>query len=330
MPNGGSIITLTYMGSERAIPNYNTMGVAKAALEAADPLRRPRPRAQGHPRQRHLAGRHAHPVAGRHLRRPRHAGQGPRALGHEGGHLHGGRRRRALWLLSDLGRSTTGEVVHVDAGFHIMGFARGRGRRRGLSPWPTRDDPSTPTSSSPAPAWPGRPWRWPWQQAGLKPVLIDPVVVRRPDRADLRRPRLGHRLRRLPPVAGAGRRRRRWSRTPSGSSRSWSPTAGRRARRPAAPAPFFLRFDAAEIADRSEASRSATCWRTATSAPPWPQAVIGAGHRGAGPGAGGRRRRSGRARRAVTLADGRDADARRWWSAPRAAARWSARRPASA
>lgn len=34
MPNGGSIITLTYMGSERAIPNYNTMGVAKAALEA--------------------------------------------------------------------------------------------------------------------------------------------------------------------------------------------------------------------------------------------------------------------------------------------------------
>ena len=35
MPEGGSIITLTYMGSERAIPNYNTMGVAKAALEAA-------------------------------------------------------------------------------------------------------------------------------------------------------------------------------------------------------------------------------------------------------------------------------------------------------
>jgi enoyl-[acyl-carrier protein] reductase I len=35
MPNGGSMITLTYLGSERAIPNYNTMGVAKAALEAA-------------------------------------------------------------------------------------------------------------------------------------------------------------------------------------------------------------------------------------------------------------------------------------------------------
>ena len=41
MPNGGSIITLTYLGAERAIPNYNTMGVAKAALEAGDALRRP-------------------------------------------------------------------------------------------------------------------------------------------------------------------------------------------------------------------------------------------------------------------------------------------------
>jgi len=35
MPNGGSMITLTYLGSERTIPNYNVMGVAKAALEAS-------------------------------------------------------------------------------------------------------------------------------------------------------------------------------------------------------------------------------------------------------------------------------------------------------
>ena len=34
MKNGGSVITLTYLGSQRAIPNYNVMGVAKAALEA--------------------------------------------------------------------------------------------------------------------------------------------------------------------------------------------------------------------------------------------------------------------------------------------------------
>jgi len=35
MPNGGSLVTLTYLGAERVIPNYNTMGVAKAALEAS-------------------------------------------------------------------------------------------------------------------------------------------------------------------------------------------------------------------------------------------------------------------------------------------------------
>jgi enoyl-[acyl-carrier protein] reductase I len=35
MPNGGSIVCMTYLGAERAIPNYNTMGVAKAGLEAA-------------------------------------------------------------------------------------------------------------------------------------------------------------------------------------------------------------------------------------------------------------------------------------------------------
>jgi enoyl-[acyl-carrier protein] reductase I len=33
----------------------------------------------------------------------------------------------ALWLLSDLGASTTGEVIHVDAGFHIMGFSEDEG-----------------------------------------------------------------------------------------------------------------------------------------------------------------------------------------------------------
>jgi enoyl-[acyl-carrier protein] reductase I len=98
MPNGGSIITLTYMGSERAIPNYNTMGVAKAGLEAA--------------------ARYAARI------------QGGRAMLTKGRSLSAMREDTsmegvagaALWLLSDLGRSTTGELVHVDAGFHIMGF----------------------------------------------------------------------------------------------------------------------------------------------------------------------------------------------------------------
>ena len=51
---GGSILTLTYLGSERVFQNYNVMGVAKAALEASRPLSRRRSRAEEHPRQRHL------------------------------------------------------------------------------------------------------------------------------------------------------------------------------------------------------------------------------------------------------------------------------------
>ena len=93
MPNGGSIITLTYLGSERAIPNYNTMGVAKAALEAATRYVARDLGPARHPGQRHFGRRHAHPFARRHLRGPRHAEPGPGAQRPEGGHLHGGRGR---------------------------------------------------------------------------------------------------------------------------------------------------------------------------------------------------------------------------------------------
>ena len=86
MPNGGSLITLTYLGSERVIPNYNVMGVAKAALEASTPLHRPRPRPQGHPLQRDQRGRHPHPVAGGHLRRPLDDRPGPRLVAPARGH----------------------------------------------------------------------------------------------------------------------------------------------------------------------------------------------------------------------------------------------------
>ena len=44
----------------------------------------------------------------------------------------------ALWLLSDLGRSTTGEVVHVDAGFHMMGLPDEPTERAGGRPRPRR------------------------------------------------------------------------------------------------------------------------------------------------------------------------------------------------
>ncbi len=122
MPNGGSIVTLTYMGSERAIPNYNTMGVAKAALEAAVRYAardlgpkgiRVNALSPGAMRTLSLAG-----IAG---------GRSMLAKGRSLSAMQAdtsmeGVAGAALWLVSDLGLSTTGEVIHVDAGFHIMGF----------------------------------------------------------------------------------------------------------------------------------------------------------------------------------------------------------------
>jgi enoyl-[acyl-carrier protein] reductase I len=122
MPDGGAMITLTYLGSERAIPNYNVMGVAKAALEACTRyvardlgLRKIRVNAisAGAIRTLSLAG-----ISG---------GRSMIAKGRAMSALKEdtsveGVAGCALWLLSDLGRSTTGEVVHVDAGFHMMGL----------------------------------------------------------------------------------------------------------------------------------------------------------------------------------------------------------------
>jgi enoyl-[acyl-carrier protein] reductase I len=124
MPSGGSMICLTYMGSERAIPNYNTMGVAKAALEAATRYiaRDLGPKgirvnavSPGAMRTLSLAG-----ISG---------GRGMIAQGRAASAMKEdtsmeGVAGAALWLLSDLGRSTTGEIVHVDAGFHMMGFSQ--------------------------------------------------------------------------------------------------------------------------------------------------------------------------------------------------------------
>ena len=123
MPNGGSIVTMTYLGSERAIPNYNTMGVAKAGLEAATRYaardlgaRKIRVNAisAGAMKTLSLAG-----ISGG--RSMIAQGRAMSALGEDTSME--GVAGCALWLLSDLGLSTTGEVVHVDAGFHIMGLA---------------------------------------------------------------------------------------------------------------------------------------------------------------------------------------------------------------
>jgi enoyl-[acyl-carrier protein] reductase I len=122
MDRGGSMVTLTYLGSERAIPNYNTMGVCKAALESAT---------------RYIArdlgprGIRANAISAGVMRTLSLAGiQGGRQMFSKGRLLSAlqedtameGIAGAALWLLSDLGRSTTGEVIHVDAGFHMMGL----------------------------------------------------------------------------------------------------------------------------------------------------------------------------------------------------------------
>jgi enoyl-[acyl-carrier protein] reductase I len=122
MPNGGAMLTLTYLGSERAIPNYNIMGVAKAALEAATRYIardlgpqgiRVNAISAGAMRTLSLAG-----ISGG--RGMLSQGRAPSALKEDTSME--GVAGAALWLLSDLGRSTTGEIVHVDAGFHMMGL----------------------------------------------------------------------------------------------------------------------------------------------------------------------------------------------------------------
>ena len=122
MPRGGSIICMTYLGAERVIPNYNTMGVAKAGLEAATryaardlgPAKiRVNAISAGAMRTLSLAG-----IAGG--REKLSQGRAMSAL-QEDTRMEGV-AGTALWLLSDLGCSTTGEVVHVDAGFHMMGL----------------------------------------------------------------------------------------------------------------------------------------------------------------------------------------------------------------
>ena len=122
MTDGGSIITMTYLGFERVIPNYNTMGVAKAALEACT---------------RYIArdlgpkGVRVNAISAGAMRTLSLAGiSGGRAMIGQGRTWSAlredtsmeGIAGAALWLLSDLGRSTTGEVVHVDAGFHMIGL----------------------------------------------------------------------------------------------------------------------------------------------------------------------------------------------------------------
>ena len=122
MPRGGSIVSMTYYGSEKAVPGYNVMGVAKAALEAST---------------RYLAlelGEHgirvnansAGPI--RTLSAMAVGGidevfdwvtkKAPLRRNIDAGEVG----KTAAYLVSDLSSGVTGEVLFVDAGYNIVGL----------------------------------------------------------------------------------------------------------------------------------------------------------------------------------------------------------------
>ena len=122
MPDGGTVLTLTYSGSNRVTPNYNVMGVAKAALESsvrylANDLgpQGIRVNAVSPGPMKTLAGaaiggaratfRHTEANA------PLRSNATLAAIG-----------GTAVWLASDYGACTTGEVVRVDGGYHVLGM----------------------------------------------------------------------------------------------------------------------------------------------------------------------------------------------------------------
>lgn len=121
MREGGSIITLTYLGSERVVPHYNVMGVAKAALESsmrylASELgpRGIRVNAISAGPIRTLAARG---VSGITKMVEHHREIAPLRHATEQGEVGD----TALFLLSSLSRGITGEVIYVDGGYNILG-----------------------------------------------------------------------------------------------------------------------------------------------------------------------------------------------------------------
>ena len=120
---GGSIVTLTYLGGERVVPHYNVMGVAKAALEmsvrylAADlGPRGIRVNAISAGPIKTLAASGVHGLSKMLEYHRTHAPLRKNTEQDEVGDA-------ALFLVSPLSRGITGEVLHVDGGFHVMGMA---------------------------------------------------------------------------------------------------------------------------------------------------------------------------------------------------------------
>src|SRR5579872_5461889 len=122
MTKGGSMVTLTYLGAQRVMPNYNVMGVAKAALEAsvrylAADLGRDniRVNAISAGPMRTLAGS---AVGDARMVFKWNKSHSPLKRSVELNHVGGA----ALYLLSDLSGGVTGEVHFVDAGFNVVGM----------------------------------------------------------------------------------------------------------------------------------------------------------------------------------------------------------------
>ena len=133
MPNGGSMITLTYGGSTRVMPNYNVMGVAKAALEAS---------------MRYLAndfgpqGIRVNALSPGPVRTLAGAGVSDARAMYSFQRAHSPLRKSvsieeiggsALYFLSDLSAGVTGEIHHIDAGYNIISMPRPEDMKAALS-----------------------------------------------------------------------------------------------------------------------------------------------------------------------------------------------------
>lgn len=122
MNEGGSIVTLTYLGGERILPNYNIMGVAKAALEASVRYAAGDMGAQGI---------RVNAISAGPIKTLAASGIGDFRKILHWNELNAPLRRNvtqeevgmaALGLLSPIGTGITGEVLHVDCGYHIQGM----------------------------------------------------------------------------------------------------------------------------------------------------------------------------------------------------------------
>jgi len=122
MGPGGSLLTLSYFGAEKVMPHYNVMGVAKAALEAS---------------VRYLAadlggrGIRVNAISAGPIKTLAASGIGDFRYILKWNELNSPLRRNistdevgnsALYLLSDLGSGVTGEIHHVDSGYHVVGM----------------------------------------------------------------------------------------------------------------------------------------------------------------------------------------------------------------